>query len=337
MSYAGFGSTQLRFDMFDLHTSANEARRRVKLAHLYHRGQELAWDGREVLRSLLDKHGGIRLAEDKRPHMAKIFGIIMWGELAAWKISLQLADQIVPLEGKMAATSQAHDEARHFYVMYDYLSELGEVPKTLDRSSRVVLDLVLETESLAEKLLGMQLMVETLALTIFQAVRESRIEPVLAELLKYYEKDEARHVGLGVQMLPSMIRRMNKREALSLFLFQLKIIGWSIAGLKAMEPAFRELGIDPRAILGMGRAKQVLAFQEIWDQLGINADPPKSREYVVRTVNAVSELLFRGNAALLGRGAFGALLEGWRKDLNANLPFTSLDPTDAPQQVHIVH
>src|SRR6185503_16687918 len=140
-----------------------------------------------------------------------VFGVIMWGELAAWKISAELADHLVPLEGRMAATSQAHDEARHFYVMYDYLRELGEVPKHMDRASRVVLDLTLETKSLPKKLLGMQLMIETLALTIFQAVRESRLEPVLADLLRYYEKDEARHVGLGLQMLPGMIKKMSMR------------------------------------------------------------------------------------------------------------------------------
>ncbi|MBI4509508.1 MAG: hypothetical protein HY698_07710 [Deltaproteobacteria bacterium] len=95
--------------------------------------------------------------------------------------------------------------------MYDYLRELGHVPTQMDRASRGVLDGVLETNSLPRQLLGMQLMVETTALTIFQAVREKRIEPVLADLLRYYEKDEARHVGLGVQMLPSMMKRMSRR------------------------------------------------------------------------------------------------------------------------------
>src|SRR5262249_18628710 len=163
---------------------------------------ELAWDGRAVLAELVAKHGGIRVPDDKRAALSQVFGIIMWGELAAWKISLQLADEIVPLEPKMAATSQAHDEARHFYVMHDYLDTLGDVPRTMDRASRALLEIVLETPSLVKKLLGMQLMVESLALTIFQVVREAKIEPVLVDLLRYYEKDEARHVGLGVQLLP---------------------------------------------------------------------------------------------------------------------------------------
>src|SRR5450432_4246273 len=143
--------------MFDLERSANEAKRLTRCQTIYHRGQELAWDGRDVLGELLARHDGIHLADDKRRALERIFNIILWGELAAWKISAQLADGLEPLEAKMAATSQAHDEARHFYVMYDYLQALGHVPTKMDRASRVVLDLVLETPSLPKKLLGMQL------------------------------------------------------------------------------------------------------------------------------------------------------------------------------------
>src|SRR5581483_8590455 len=109
--------------------------------------------------------------------LRRIFNILMWGELAAWKISAELADRLVELPAKMAATSQVHDEARHFYVMHDYLAAFGPIEKTIDRPSRALLDMALETESLAQKLMGMQLLIETIALTVFQAVRESAVEP----------------------------------------------------------------------------------------------------------------------------------------------------------------
>jgi hypothetical protein len=330
MGFLGFGRSHIRFDMFDLPRSAEDARRMAKLSSLYHRGQELAWDGRAVLKELIAKHGGVRIDEGKREALGKIFGIIMWGELAAWRISLQLADEIVELEPKMAATSQAHDEARHFYVMYDYLSELGTVPKTMDRASRGVLDLVLETRSLAEKLLGMQLMVESMALTLFQAVRESRLEPVLADLLRYYEKDEARHVGLGVQLLPQLIHRMSKREGLGLFLFQIRVVGWTIAGLKSMEPHLRVLGIDPRRVLQLGRAKQLIVFQEMWDQVGIK-DIPKSRQLVVQLINGITEGLFTPDARGLAR--VGRFVAGWQSALDTELPPTAIDPEAEQQRI----
>src|SRR5262249_4699652 len=102
--------SRIRFDMFDAPRLAADARGAQKLGSRYHRGQELAWDGRAVLAELVARHGGVRVPPEKRAALSRVFGLIMWGELAAWKISLQLADEIVPLEPKMAATSQAHDE-----------------------------------------------------------------------------------------------------------------------------------------------------------------------------------------------------------------------------------
>ena len=134
MGIAGYGQTQIRYDMFDIVRNADEARRLGKCERIYHRGQEMAWDGKDILPMLLAKHGGIQIAPEKKQALERVFAIIMWGELAAWKISAQLADGLVPLEAKMAATSQAFDEARHFYVMHDYLRELGYVPERMDLS-----------------------------------------------------------------------------------------------------------------------------------------------------------------------------------------------------------
>lgn len=335
MTFAGFGRSAIPFDMFDLDVTAEEARRAAKLATLYHRGQELAWDGREVLQELLREHGGIQLAPEKRAAMAKIFGVIMWGELAAWKISAELADKLEPLEAKMAATSQAHDEARHFYVMHDYLTELGQVPRTIDRASRGVLDLVLETPSLVAKLLGMQLMVETMALTIFQAVREARVEPVLSDLLRYYEKDEARHVGLGVQALPGMISRLSRREGLALFLFQMRVVGWTIAGLKSLEPSLRELGIPPRTIMHLGRAKQIMAFDQLWSQI-TDTRGAAARDGVIRFVNGIGEVMFpREPAPRRALARLARFRDGWRADPAAGLPATSLDPSEPARDVRL--
>jgi hypothetical protein len=324
--------SQIPFDMFDAPRLADEARRAQKLASLYHRGQDLAWDGRAVLAELVAKHGGVRVRDDQRAALSRVFAVILWGELGAWKISLQLADQIVPLEPKMAATSQAHDEARHFYVMHDYLALLGEVPTRIDRASRAVLDMVLETRSLVQKLLGMQLMVESLALTIFQVVREARVEPVLADLLRYYEKDEARHVGLGVQLLPQLVRGLSRREALGLFAFQMRLLAWTLAGLKSLEPSLRTLGIDPRTILHLGRAKQTLVFQEMWGQLGIHGPSP-ARGAVIRLVKAVGDGLFVDGTGIRVRAR--AFAHGLRTPLDADLPPTALSPDEAPREVRI--
>lgn len=294
MSIAGFGSSQIRYDMFDLVRDTEEARRLDKCERIYHRGQEMAWDGKDILPMLIEKHGGVHLSEEKRGPLARTFAIILWGELAAWKISAQLADRLVPMEAKMAATSQAFDEARHFYVMYDYLKLLGYEVEPLDRAPQALLDLVLDTDKLPYKLLGMQLMIEPIALTVFQTVRESGVEPVLCELLRYYERDEARHVGLGMQYLPSMLKKMSKAEIGALFSFQVKLLAWAMAELKVMEKDLEALGIEPRLIIDRARKKQLSATHEALSILGY--DWLEERNYAASTLNAVVEYVFPDDA-----------------------------------------
>jgi hypothetical protein len=320
------------FHMFELERSVEEARRAQKLASLYHRGQELAWDGRAVLAELVARHGGIHLPDDKRAALGQIFGVIMWGELAAWRISAQLADEIEELEPKLAATSQAHDEARHFYVMHDYLAALGAVPRGLDGPSRKVLETVLGTRSLVKKLLGMQLMVESLALTIFQVVRESRVEPVLVELLRYVEKDEARHVGLGVQLLPRLMKGLGRLEVASLIAFQVKILAYTLAGLKAQEASWRTLGVSPEHIIRLGRAKQTLAFQELGAQMGLSG-VPRSREVIIRGVKGVAGALFAREPTPAGR--VRAFVREWRAPLDEGMTPTALHPDEPAREVKI--
>lgn len=287
--------TILPYDMFDVERSAEEAKRLVKCERIYHRGQALVWDGREVLSKLMAEHGGVQVEGERKEALRKIFNSIMWGELAAWKISTQLADRLEPLEAKMAATSQAHDEARHFYVLYDYMRELGPVPKRLDRAPEMLIGMVLGTDNLAHKLLGMQLMLETLALTVFQTVREAKVEPVLTELMKYYERDEARHVGLGVQYLPAVIKAMSRREVAALILFQCRALACGVYYAKQIEPHMRALGIDPRVVLSRGRRKQVAALRESFEAIGISLD--RKRNVALIATDAASELLFPPHAS----------------------------------------
>lgn len=255
MRFLRRSASGLPYGMFDHAYSDREARRAKRLESIYHVGQQRIWDGREVLAELLTKHGEPRLADRERRALSRIFSIIMWGELAAWKISAQLADRLEPLEPKLAASSQVHDEARHFYVMHDYLEALGHRPPPLDFWSRRVVEMTLGTDDLVKKLLGMQLTIETIALTIFQHVRELRVEPVLSELLVYYERDEARHVGLGIQLVPQLIGEMSIPERISLALFQLELLASTLFSLKAMEDDLLAIGVDPREILAIGFKK----------------------------------------------------------------------------------
>ena len=312
MALLGFGKTQIPYDMFSLERNAEEAKRYATCERIYHKGQVLAWDGKEILPMLIAKHGAVRIAEDKKESLKRIFAIILWGEMAAWKISAQLADRIEPLEARMAATSQAFDEARHFYTMYDYLKELDYIPERLDPAPQRLLDLTLETDNLAHKLLGMQLLIETIALAIFQEVRELEVEPVLSELMRYYERDEARHVALGMQYLPELMKDMNRLEVTSLFAFQARLICYALIEVKVLEKDLRKLGIDPRRIVERAKAKQALALRQALEAVGVDMD--KDRNYMLGAINAGVEFLVptpenRRDVRRQARAAWRALFE----------------------------
>ncbi|HEY8210269.1 MAG TPA: ferritin-like domain-containing protein [Myxococcaceae bacterium] len=224
------------------------AHARNQLSKLYHVGQEHAWDGREVLADLIRKHGPPRFPPEKREAAMEVLSVLLWGELAAWVISADLAQRLEDVDAKMAATAQAHDEARHFYVLRDYLlAEGGPVPR-LKGLSRRLLVRVLRTSSVAEKLVGMQLLVESNALAIFRGLAKARLEPVLTELLQYYERDEGRHVGLGVMYLPRALSRMGVLGKIKLALFQARCVWLLMCAGLPVRRYFETLGMDLREI-----------------------------------------------------------------------------------------
>ena len=236
------------YELADRDLVAVTEERTRKLSRLYHVAHEKAWDGRAVLAELSAKHGGIRFPEDKKEAMGRLASILLWGELAAWSISADLAMRLEDPAAKMAATGQVFDEARHFYVMREYLWQAGiEIPH-LGGYSRTVLVELLETDNLLHKLVGMQLMVENIALTLFKAIAATEMEPVLTELLYYFERDEARHVGLGALTLPAVLPSLSEVDAARLWLFQLRIQLLLVAGGLTMRDAFATLGIDQAAM-----------------------------------------------------------------------------------------
>ena len=259
----------LPFDMFDGELSPAEARAARKLAGIYHKGQAKAWNGEEVLAELLERHGGIQLPRHLREAIVGLFSVILWGELAAWKVSADLARQLEPLEAKMAATSQARDEARHFYVMHDYLELVGDgLPPRLGPHTQAVLQGTLSANTLTKKLMGMQMMIEPMALALFQIVRERQVEPVLGDLLRLYQRDEARHVALGVLHLPKLIKGLTLPEATDLWTWEFQEFWKQFRMLRELEPHFVALGIDPRRVVDVGRAKQIKANQMLMSELG---------------------------------------------------------------------
>ncbi len=273
----------LPYSQLEAPRTDQEAAIERKLAELYHRGQRKVWDGREVFGRLLEEHGPVHMAPEKARALGNIFSIIYWGELAAWKVSAALAEQLDCPAAAMAATAQAHDEARHFTVMGQYLEALGQPPGRIPPVAESILHEVMETGDLTRKLLGMQLMIEPIALTIFQLVRKADVDPVLSHLMPFYERDEARHVALGVVHLPRLMAGMSRVELLRLFAWQVRMYMRQIDGVLELEDDVKALGFTMRETFHLGQRLQFQAANELMDAMG---GSPHGRELMAHLIEA---------------------------------------------------
>lgn len=222
------------------------------IARIYHKSQEQAWDGREVLDELIAKHGAIAFPAEKKAAFGRVASVLLWGELAAWSISADLALKLEDTPAKMAASGQVFDEARHFYVLREYLWRAGIEVQRLGGWSRRLLVELLETDNLLYKVVGMQLLVESTAVVMFHSIADAQLEPVLTDLLYYFERDEARHVGLGVLTLPDVLAGLSEAEAARLWWFQTKMNLEMILSGVTMAEAFTTLGVDQAAMNQQG-------------------------------------------------------------------------------------
>jgi hypothetical protein len=115
--------------------------------------------------------------------------------------------------------------------------------------------------------MGMQLMVEPIALTLFQIVRRNQLEPVLCELLGFYERDEARHVALGVQYLPTLLGQMSKRDLADFYIWQIRLFLLELDAVVEMASDFQALGFSPKEAIRIGELKQLHAARMLRAQM----------------------------------------------------------------------
>src|SRR4051812_38814631 len=90
------------YDLVDAGAIARVESKSRRLERLYHLTQEHAWDGKAVLGVLIDKHGppGRSMPTQTRAALAHVLSVLLWGELAAWTISADLALGIEDMDGK---------------------------------------------------------------------------------------------------------------------------------------------------------------------------------------------------------------------------------------------
>jgi hypothetical protein len=128
------------------------------------------------------------------------------GEQGALFAAAQVTEAVQFFDGKLYGATQVVDEGRHVEVFHRYLdSKLNKLYQINDNLF-VIIDALISDPRWDLKFLGMQIMVEGLALGAFSTLYKMTAEPLLKELLKRVIQDEARHVHYGVLALGEHFR-----------------------------------------------------------------------------------------------------------------------------------
>ncbi|MBI5542966.1 MAG: ferritin-like domain-containing protein [Deltaproteobacteria bacterium] len=202
------------------------AREMPELATLYAAGKQSQWDGATALDwdTVVDPHDerhelilddilplktlpGYR-AMTKREQQLQRHALLAWilsqflhGEQGALLAACQVTEAVGWTEAKLFGSTQVMDEGRHVEVFHRYLTEKLRKTYPVNDNLYVIMDALLGDARWDIKFLGMQILIEGLALGSFGTIRAFTREPLLQELLRRVITDEARHVHFGVLAL----------------------------------------------------------------------------------------------------------------------------------------
>jgi hypothetical protein len=136
----------------------------------------------------------------------------MHGEQGALLATAQIVDATPSFDAKLYGASQVMDEARHVEVYSRYLREKLTRQYPVNVHLRTLLDQILADSRWDMKYLGMQIMVEGLAMAAFGYMHQSCQEPLLTDLTHYVMRDESRHVAFGVLALQGLYADLSSAE-----------------------------------------------------------------------------------------------------------------------------
>ncbi len=167
----------------------------------------------------------------------------MHGEQGALICTAKIVETVPWYDAKLYASTQVMDEARHVEVFARYLEEKLGGEYHVNVHLRSLLDDIVNDGRWDMTYLGMQVMVEGLALAAFGFMHQLTGEPLLKKILRYVMSDEARHVAFGVISLKECYDQMTDLE------------------MKDRQEFAFEAGI---------RMRDRLMQQEVWERMGVD-------------------------------------------------------------------
>jgi hypothetical protein len=199
--------------------------------------------------------------EAKRHLEAWRFSQFMHGEQGALICTAKIVQTVPDIDSKFYAATQVIDEARHVEVYSRYLHEKIQLVYPLNKNLESLLQDVITDSRWDMTYLGMQVLIEGLALAAFGLIRNMATEPLGRAVNAYVMQDEARHVMFGRLALRDYYPQLTQAER------------------------------DDReefCVEACYRMRDRFLGEEVWETLGL---PPEVTEYV-----ETSELMrqFRG-------------------------------------------
>lgn len=215
---------------------------RPKLDKLYEKAKVSQWNAQTDLDWTIevDTHAAFSIFTESGGAMdgywtdhpdspARTFGEAEWDEFSlqsfAWRLSqflhgeqgallctAKIVETVPWIDAKYYAATQVVDEARHVEVFNKYIDEKVGVRYPVNPHLRLLLDDIINDSRWDMTYLGMQIMVEGLALAAFGFMHQLTSEPLLKQLLRYVMSDEARHVAFGVLSLQEVYDQMSAAE-----------------------------------------------------------------------------------------------------------------------------
>jgi hypothetical protein len=220
---------------FDTTYSWDYSVQRQDLRNLYEKSKDAIWNARTYLAWDTDVDPE---AESTPDNMIPIFGTHLWdkldkktelpklrrfalaytlsnflhGEQGALLATSQIVSAVPGTDAKYYASTQVMDEARHVEAYDRYLREKVEAVFPISPYLRTLLDEILQERRWDMKYLGMQIMVEGLAIAAFGFIQQLSNEPLLKQIVHMIMQDEARHVAFGVLSLKGIYDDMSESE-----------------------------------------------------------------------------------------------------------------------------
>ena len=207
---------------------------RKQLMRLYENAKRDQWDANLRLDWSVDVDPEAGLVPDAA---IGIFGTPMWDKLSAreierlrheaitWQLcqflhgeqgallaTAQIVDTVPWYEAKQYGATQVMDEARHVEAYRRFVQEKLEHEYPVNPQLKQLLDTILSDSRWDIKLLGMQILVEGLALAAFSVMRDTTANSLLRELTNAVIEDESRHVAFGVLSLREFCHDLSESE-----------------------------------------------------------------------------------------------------------------------------